>query len=128
MRDGAEDRWLRHYCVLMVVARLNVWRPNPPLRRLYTLVDTWRLILSRTANVRLQRWGNSLAVRIPASIARSVGFSVGRPVEVTPHESGVLVTPKGEVYLSLAQKLALFDPRLHGGEAMATTRGGNEVL
>jgi antitoxin MazE len=81
----------------------------------------------KTAHLTLQRWGNSLAVRIPASVARSVGFSVGRPVEVTPHKSGVLVTAKGEVRLSLAQKLALFDPELHGGEAIATARAGHEA-
>jgi hypothetical protein len=45
-----------------------------------------------------------------------------------PQISGVSVTAKGEVRVSLAQKLALFDPKLHGGEAMATTRAGNEAL
>lgn len=84
--------------------------------------------MPKTANLTLQRWGNSLAVRIPASVARSAGFSVGRPVEVTPHKSGVLVTAKGEVRLSLAQKLALFDPEKHGGEAMVAARVGNEAL
>jgi len=49
-------------------------------------------------------------------------------VEITPHESGVLVTPKGDVRLSLAQKLDAFDPKLHGGEAMATAPIGKEKL
>ena len=84
--------------------------------------------MPKTASLTLQRWGNSLAVRIPSSIARSVGFSVGRPVEVTTHKSGLLVTAKGEVRLSLAQKLAQFDPKLHGGEAMTTSPVGNEAL
>jgi hypothetical protein len=30
--------------------------------------------------------------------------------------------------LTLAQKLAAFDPALHGGELMATRPAGNEVL
>ena len=84
--------------------------------------------MPRTVSLTLQRWGNSLAVRIPSPVARSVGFRVGQPVEITPHRSGVLVMAKGEVRLSLAQKLALFDPKLHGGEAMATVRAGNEAI
>jgi len=84
--------------------------------------------MARTAKLTVQRWGNSLAVRIPASVARSAGFCVGRPVDVTPHESGVLVTAKGEIRLSLAQKLALFDPKLHGGEAMAAAPVGKEAI
>lgn len=84
--------------------------------------------MPRSASLRVQRWGNSLAIRIPSSLARSVGFRVGGPVEITPHESGVLVTPKGDVRLSLAQKLDAFDPKLHGGEAMATAPIGKEKL
>jgi antitoxin MazE len=84
--------------------------------------------MPRSASLKVQRWGNSLAIRIPSSIARSAGFRVGRPVEITPHESGVLVTPKGDVRLTLAQMLEAFDPKLNGGEAMATAPVGKEKL
>ncbi len=84
--------------------------------------------MPKSANLTLQRWGNSLAVRIPASVAKSVGFRVGKPVEITVCDAGLLVTPKGEVRLSLAQKLALFDPKLHGGEALPSTPVGKEVF
>ena len=80
------------------------------------------------AKLTVQRWGNSLALRIPSQAAKSVGFRVGQPVEITTHKAGLLVTAKGEVRLSLAQKLALFDPEKHSGEAMATARVGNEVV
>jgi len=40
----------------------------------------------------------------------------------------VLVRAIGEPKLSLAQKLAAFDPERHGGEVMATTRIGREVV
>ena len=76
----------------------------------------------------VQKWGNSLAVRIPSAVARSAGFKIGQPVEVSAHDSGVLVTPTGDVQLSLQQRLALFDPELHGGEAMPTKRIGKEAL
>jgi len=84
--------------------------------------------LGKTATLKLQRWGNSLAVRIPASIARSVGFKVGQPVEVSTQDSGLRVTAAGEPRLTLKQKLARFDPERHGGEAMPTSRAGNEAL
>ena len=84
--------------------------------------------MSRTATLRLQQWGNSLAVRIPAAVARSARFKVGQPVEVSAHDSNVLVKAIGEPRLTLAQKLFAFDPSRHGGEVMATTRVGNEVF
>ena len=84
--------------------------------------------MSRTATLRLQQWGNSLAVRIPAAVARSARFKVGQPVEVSAQDSNVLVKAIGEPRLTLAQKLLAFDPSRHGGEVMATTRVGNEVF
>jgi antitoxin MazE len=39
-----------------------------------------------------------------------------------------LVRALGEPKLTLAQKLAAFDPALHGGEVMATVPVGREVL
>jgi antitoxin MazE len=87
-----------------------------------------RSTLEKTATLTLQRWGNSLAVRIPSSVAKSVGFKVGQPVEVSAEDSAVRVSAAGEPRLTLKQKLALFDPERHGGEAMATVRAGREAL
>jgi antitoxin MazE len=86
--------------------------------------------VAKTATLKLQQWGNSLAVRIPAGVAKSVGFKVGQPVEVSARDCAVLVLAVGEprLTLALAQKLALFDPERHGGEVMVTTRVRNEVL
>ena len=69
-----------------------------------------------------------MAVRIPSSVAKSAGFRVGLPVAVSAKDSAVLVTATGEPRLTLKQKLALFDPERHGGEAMVTGHVGNEVL
>ena len=77
--------------------------------------------MSRSATLTVQRWGNSLAVRIPAAVARSAHFRVGQPVEISAEDSTVVVRPTGEPKLTLAQKLAAFDPARHGGEVMATT-------
>ncbi len=84
--------------------------------------------MAKSAKLTVQRWGNSLAVRIPAAIARSARFSVGRRVELVVQESNVVVKPVGDHKLTLAQKLAAFDPALHGGEAMSVRPVGNEIL
>lgn len=84
--------------------------------------------MAKTAILTVQQWGNSLAVRIPAKVARSARFKVGQPVEVSAQDSNVLVRAIGEPKLSLQQKLEAFDPDRHGGEAMATGRVGREVV
>lgn len=82
---------------------------------------------SRVANLKIQQWGNSLAVRIPAAVARSARFSVGQPVELALQDGGVAIRPVGMPRMTLAQKLARFDPEVHGGEAMADRPVGVET-
>jgi antitoxin MazE len=84
--------------------------------------------MAKSATLTVQQWGNSLAVRIPAAVARSARFRVGQPVEVSAQDSNILVKALGEPKLTLAQKLAAFNPALHSGEVMATRPVGNEVL
>jgi antitoxin MazE len=95
---------------------------------MYILVETLEPSMPRNVNLTVQQWGNSLAVRIPAAVARSARFTVGLPVEISVQETGLLVRPVGEPRLTLEQKLARFDPVAHGGEAMVTHRVGREVL
>jgi antitoxin MazE len=83
--------------------------------------------MSRAPESTVQQWGNSLAVRIPASVARSAGIRAGQPVELRVAEDGIHLRPKGAPKTTLAQKLAAFDPELHGGESMATGAVGREV-
>ena len=84
--------------------------------------------MAKPVNLTIQQWGNSLAVRIPAAIARSAHFSVGQPVEMVLEEAGVSVRAVGPPKLSLAQKLALFDPAVHGDEVMETRPLGVEDM
>jgi antitoxin MazE len=95
---------------------------------MYILVDTSGESMSKTATLTVQQWGNSLAVRIPAAVARTARFRVGQPVEVSAQDFNVLVRSIGEPKLTLEQKLAAFDPMLHGGEVMTTDPLGKEVL
>ncbi len=84
--------------------------------------------MAKTAKLTVQQWGNSLAVRIPAPVARSAHLVVGQPVEVSVADDGVLVRRTGTPRLTLAQKLAAFDPHRHAGEAMAVRPVGTEVM
>lgn len=84
--------------------------------------------MAKIAKLTVQQWGNSLAVRIPAAVARSARFVVGQPVELSVGEGGVLVRAVGKAKLTLAQRLAAFDPERHGGETMAASPVGSELL
>jgi antitoxin MazE len=80
----------------------------------------------KIANLTVQKWGNSLAVRIPASIARSAHFHLGTPVELAVKGGIIVVRPTGERKLTLEERLAIFDPKKHSGEVMASGRIGLE--
>jgi antitoxin MazE len=97
---------------------------------MYILVYTssGQILMTKTAVLKIQQWGNSLAVRIPSAVARSAQFEVGMEVEVMGDETGVMVRPLGPRKLTLEERLARFDPALHGGEAMVVERVGTEVL
>lgn len=76
----------------------------------------------------VQEWGNGLAVRITAPVAKAARFTRGLPIKVEVVEGGVFLRITGKAKLTLAQKLKAFDPSMHGGEIMATGRIGAEVF
>lgn len=45
---------------------------------------------------RVQRWGNSLAVRLPAEVAAACALREGSPVEVRHDGEGVRIVPVGQ--------------------------------
>jgi len=69
----------------------------------------------------IQEWGNGLGVRITATVAKAARFVRGLPITVEVVEGGILLQAAGRPKLTLAQKLKLFDPGLHGGEEVPTT-------
>ena len=75
--------------------------------------------MAAKAELTVQAWGNSLAVRIPARVARAAHLAVGQPVAIESVEGGLIVRPTGKAMLTLEQKLKAYDPVIHGGEAMA---------
>ncbi len=56
-------------------------------------------------NATVQRWGNSLALRIPSSLAKDVRLHQGTVVEVAVVEGKIVVKPKGERRYSLSRML-----------------------
>lgn len=82
--------------------------------------------MTKIATLTIQKWGNSLAVRIPAIIARSAHFQIGTPVELETQEYGVIIRSTGERNMTLKERLELFDIKKHGREVMASGREGVE--
>lgn len=82
----------------------------------------------KTATLTIQKWGNSLAVRIPADIARSAHFHLGTVVELDAYDGSLVVKTTARRKLTLNQRITAFDPKIHSGEAMATNPVGWEEL
>ena len=79
------------------------------------------------ATLDIKLWGNSLGVRLPAAVARAACLTVDQRVRITVEDGRVIITPHGDKPPTLADRLALFDPTRHGGEAMAVTPLGREA-
>lgn len=55
-------------------------------------------ILCRNMNATIQKWGNSLAVRIPKSVSQQIRVSEGDDVELRVEADGLLVRPARRRY------------------------------
>lgn len=75
----------------------------------------------------IKPWGNNLGVRIPAAVARAAKLRANQRVKLTVEDGRVIITPQDDKPRSLQDRLALFDPAVHGGEAMVTVPIGNEA-
>lgn len=80
------------------------------------------------AEQKIQKWGNGLGIRLTAPIARAAHMALGQPIKVEVVEGGLFLRVIGKPKLTLSQKLARFDPVLHGGETMACSRVGAELF
>lgn len=67
----------------------------------------------------IKQWGNNLGVRLPVAIAREVHLKAHQSVRLTVVEGQIIITPIINKPLTLEQRLAAFDSKRHGGEAMA---------
>jgi antitoxin MazE len=69
----------------------------------------------------IKQWGNNLGVRLPAAIAREAHLRADQRVRVSVKGNQVTITPVADADLTLAQRLAAYDPARHSGEAMTPT-------
>ncbi|CAN7412316.1 hypothetical protein LJR289_002542 [Pseudoduganella sp. LjRoot289] len=84
-------------------------------------------MVTHAVDASVNQWGNGLAVRISKAVAKAAGVVEGTRVRITAQE-GRIIVEKIEPTPSLDAMLAAFDPERHGGEAMALTPVGKEVL
>ena len=76
---------------------------------------------------RIQKWGNSLALRIPKSFAVEVGLEKDAPVEVSLVNGKLVITPVSEPELKLDDLLAqVTEENLHQ-EVDTSPAMGNEI-
>jgi len=76
---------------------------------------------------RVQKWGNSLALRIPKAFADEIAIMPDSPVEVTIIDGKLVVVPVEEPEITLEELLAGITPDNLHGEVSAGAAVGNEV-
>ncbi|MDP3704640.1 MAG: AbrB/MazE/SpoVT family DNA-binding domain-containing protein [Legionellaceae bacterium] len=79
-------------------------------------------------SISVQKWGNSLAIRIPSAIAHRAHLALGSKVEITLVDEQITLKALDVNALTLEQRLAQFDPKVHGGEVMSSVAVGREKL
>ena len=73
---------------------------------------------------RVQKWGNSLALRIPRSFAQEVGLQNQTPVEVALADGKLVISPVTSQDLTLEQLLAgVTEENLHREVGTGSPRG-----
>ncbi len=79
------------------------------------------------ASVKIKTWGNGLGVRLTSHVARAAGLSAESLVNIAVDGERIIITPAAPRKLTLEEKLAAFDPKIHGGEFSIGKRVGAEV-
>jgi antitoxin MazE len=74
----------------------------------------------------LQKWGNSLALRIPKTMAEHMKVRVGAPIEITESKGHLLITPTLSKP-SLKELLSKVKPENLHGEIETGRPVGKEV-
>jgi antitoxin MazE len=77
---------------------------------------------------RVQKWGNSLGVRLPKSAALEVGVRAGCEVDVTASDGSIVVRPRKTARPRLRELLAAIKPANIHSEAWSDAPRGRELL
>lgn len=76
---------------------------------------------------RVQKWGNSLALRIPKSFAIEIALHSGAEVDLTLEDGRLVITPLSEPRYSLSDLLAEVTPQNLHSEVDTGSSQGAEV-
>jgi len=76
---------------------------------------------------RIQKWGNSLALRIPKSFATEVGLQRETSVEISLADGKLVITPAAKPELTLKQLLAKVTKENMHHEIDTGSATGNET-
>lgn len=79
-----------------------------------------------TSHSQISAWGNGLALRLTKPTAKAAGVTEGTRVRIVAKLGRIVIEADTEP--TLDAMLAAFDPKRHGGEAMAFAPVGVEVL
>jgi antitoxin MazE len=77
--------------------------------------------------VRVQKWGNSLAVRIPKPLAEDAEVMEGTVLNLAVSEGKVVATPVQQKKLSLSELLAKVNKKNLHGEVDFGRSAGREI-
>jgi antitoxin MazE len=75
----------------------------------------------------VQKWGNSLAVRIPKPLADEVGLKENSPVQISLHDRQLVVVPVLRPAFNLEALLAQVTEANRHGEVSAGSAVGSEA-
>ena len=78
-------------------------------------------------HVRIQKWGNSLTVRIPKPLAKDAKIKEGSILNVMISGGTIVATPAGKKKLSLKQLLAKVNRKNFLAEVDLGSPSGNEL-
>lgn len=78
-------------------------------------------------NARVQKWGNSLALRIPSAFAAEVGLAENSDVVLSLDEGRLVISPMRRVKYDLAELLAQVTPENRQEEVDWGTPVGKEA-
>jgi antitoxin MazE len=99
-------------------------------RSLNTIDDAWAWMYIQcrymATSTQIAKWGNSLGLRLPKSVALEAQIDEGDTVDVSVKNGAIVIRPSRPSY-SLAQLVAKITPRNRHGESDWGPRAGGEV-
>jgi antitoxin MazE len=80
----------------------------------------------KTTAITISAWGNSHGIRLSRELMQSLGITPDTALQATVLAKGCLELRAVNPRPSLKDKLAAFDPQVHGGEVMQDAPQGYE--